>query len=128
MRKGKFIVSLDFELFYGLFGHIDINDYKENITGAKTAILPLLELLRKHNIHATWAVVGFLMAENREEALSFAPEKLPHYNKSIDTYRFLRDEKDEDILTASELIKYISKTKGQEIASHTFSHFYCTEK
>ncbi len=131
--KGVLIVSLDFELFWGMYGNAGFDNYKANILGARNAIPLLLQLFNKYGIHATWAAVGFLFAENYEELSRFFPELKPSYeNQQFYTYSVFEaignNEKEEPCYYAGSIIKMISETKGQEIGSHTFSHYYCTEK
>ncbi len=127
------IVSLDFELFWGMYGNADFNDYKNNILGARKAIPLMLQLFEKYDIHATWATVGFLFAENYSELKEYFPENKPVYtNQKINTYKAFdnigTDESQEPCYYAASLVELIGKTTGQEIGSHTFSHYYCTEK
>ena len=76
MRESTLIVSLDFELFWGMQDGWELSEYEENILGGRAAIPKMLELFRRHGIHATWATVGFLFADNYEELSQFLP-KLP---------------------------------------------------
>lgn len=131
--KPTFIISLDFELHWGM-SDIVINKnhpYMENIVGARAAIPKILELFEKYEINATWAIVGFLFCDNNEDAKRYRPEKIPLYenprvnNWLLDTGL---NEKDDPIHFASSLINEIASVKGQEIGSHTFSHYYCYEK
>lgn len=131
MSKGSFTVSLDFELFWGIYGHKDLSEYKDNISGGIEAISMLLALFKKYNIHATWATVGFLMAEGFSEASEYVPNSLPAYkNDGINTYRLLQqnDKNLSQFLFAPSKLREISATEGQEIATHTFSHYYCREE
>lgn len=133
--KGKLIVSLDFELFWGVQDSHTKENYGKNILGGREAIPRLLQLFEQYDIHATWATVGFLFANNGEDAKNFFPnaENMPTYtNAERSAYRcFERDaceEVEKDSFYAPEMIAMISKTKGQEIGSHTFSHYYCREE
>ena len=132
--KGNLIVSLDFELFWGMQDVIKFEDYKNNILGGRKAIPELLKLFQKYDIHATWAVVGFMFANDFEHLKKYFPskEKMPSYdNMSLSTYRCFdkigKNEKEEPCFYARSLIDLIDKTPGQEIGSHTFSHYYCRE-
>ena len=133
--SGKLIVSLDFELFWGMQDCSTLKEYGENILGGRKAIPRMLKLFEKYGIHATWATVGFLFAENKEEIIKHSPERntLPTYtNKILSTYNCVdkigENEKEEPYYYGLSLINKISKAKGQEIASHTFSHYYCREE
>ena len=65
---GSLIVSLDFELFWGMLDRCPLEAYQDHVLGGREAIPELLALFQKYGIHATWAAVGFLFAENLEEA------------------------------------------------------------
>ena len=61
---GTLVVSLDFELFWGMLDVCTLDEYRENVLGGRKAIPQMLQLFEKYNIHATWAAVGFLFAED----------------------------------------------------------------
>lgn len=131
----NFIISLDFELIWGMHeGDIVNNSYNENIKGGRKAIPELLRLFKKHGIHATWAVVGLMFAENVDEARKYFPSDnmQPTYNNiNMSPYPLMKmidtTETESTLYFAPDVIEQIAKTDGQEIASHTFSHFYCKE-
>ncbi len=129
---GTFIVSLDFELFWGVLDHKTFDEYGTNVLGGRAAIPALLELFKKHGINATWATVGFMFAESKAEAESFSPpdDKKPTYkNNALSPYPSMdKTDGNENLFFAPEIIKQISACDGQEIGSHTFSHFYCREE
>ena len=84
------IVSLDFELFWGMHDCTTVEEYGENIMGARRAIPLMLELFEKYNIHATWATVGYLFADSKADILRHKPEVLPTYDvPSFSTYPLL---------------------------------------
>lgn len=128
-----FIVSLDFELFWGMQDHQTLESYGHNIIGGRKAIPQLLDLFTRHGIHATWATVGLLFAENADEAKKYFPDKAlrPTYaDPSLSSYRQFDGKlpaSAPEYFFAPELIKLIADTDGQEIGSHTFSHYYCRE-
>ena len=76
---GTLIVSLDFELFWGMLDVCKLEDYRDNVLGGRKAIPQMLELFEKYGIHATWATVGFLFAENYEELFPGASSRLCGY-------------------------------------------------
>lgn len=130
----KFIISLDFELFWGMQDCISLEDYKDNVLGGRKAIPKLLELFKKYDIHCTWATVGFMFADSFNELKKYFPEDelRPHYFESqLSSYRCFssigKDENEAPYFYAPSLIKKISELPYQEIACHTFSHFYCNE-
>ena len=130
--SGTFMVSLDFELFWGMLEVCSLESYQDNILGGKKAIPQLLQLFEKYGIHATWATVGFLFADNYEEAVRFFPDLRPSYaNPQLDGYghfeKIGREEATAPCFYAPGLLEKIAATPGQEIGSHTFCHYYCRE-
>ena len=129
---GTFMVSLDFELFWGMLDVCPLEDYQNNVLGGKQAIPKLLQLFEKYGIHATWATVGFLFADNYEELSGFLPALRPGYaRQELDGYawfdRIGRDEQAAPCFYAPGLLERIAATPGQEIGSHSFCHYYCRE-
>ncbi len=132
---GILIVSLDFELFWGMLDVCSLEAYQENVLGGRKAIPRLLELFQKYGIHATWATVGYLFARNYQELKEYFPEKgsLPTYeNPALSTYAQFEtigeNEEAAPCFYGASLISQIARVRGQEIGSHTFSHYYCRAK
>lgn len=132
---GTLLVSLDFELFWGMLDCCALEDYQDNVLGGRAAIPKLLELFRKYGIHATWAAVGFLFGQNKQELSRYFPpiELRPTYaGENLDPYAKFAEigenEQEAPCFFAPSLIRLIAQTPGQEIGSHTFSHYYCREK
>lgn len=134
LNSGKFVVSLDFELCWGLRNKRNCGSYRENILGVRKVIPALLKLFDKHDIHATFSTVGFLFAKDKNELLCSVPELKPNYrNPMLSPYTScigkIGDTEEEDPLHyAYSLIQLIRNDSKHEIGSHTFSHFYCWEK
>jgi peptidoglycan/xylan/chitin deacetylase (PgdA/CDA1 family) len=131
-REGAFVISLDFELYWGVRDQISLSAYRENLLGVRKAIPAILELFTEYDVHATWATVGFLFYRTKQELLAELPTRRPRYSESIlDAYAAIpsigQDEDSDPFHYAPSLIEKIAATPGQEIASHTFSHFYCLE-
>ena len=129
---GTFMVSLDFELFWGMLDVCPLEQYRDNVLGGKKAIPQLLKLFEKYGIHATWATVGFLFADNYRELSQFFPKRRPGYAKpELDGYAWFDKigEKEETApcFYAPGLLEKIAETPGQEIGSHSFCHYYCRE-
>ena len=130
--SGQLIISLDFELLWGVRDHADKDSYGKNILGARNAIPQILELFSKYDIHATWATVGFLFCETKDELMECLPSEQPEYaNMNLSNYSYFgevgNNEKLDPYYFAPSLIAEIYKTNGQEIGTHTFSHYYCLE-
>lgn len=130
---GTFVISLDFELYWGVRDTKPLGAYRDNLRGVRRVVPALLELFSEYDIRATWATVGFLFCESREELIEFLPEIRPHYvDDDLSPYDELHElgkgEDDDPYHYAPSLIEAIADGDGQEIASHTFSHYYCLEK
>lgn len=132
---GILVISLDFELFWGVRDHRTINNYGENLLGVWSALPRLLHLFAHHRIHATWATVGLLQFENPQETLAYSPDNLPTYNNSnLSPYPDIQQliqsapTKPSPYHFAPQLVAQILQTPGQELGSHTFSHYYCLEQ
>lgn len=129
--SSTFIISLDFELYWGVRDKRSIEAYQQNLDGVYTAIPKILQLFAKHSIHATWATVGFLFFKDFDELQKHLPDVLPSYiKKELSAYSYIdgEDPKDLKYHFARELIDTIKQIPSQEIASHTFSHFYTREQ
>lgn len=131
--NGHLVISLDFELYWGVHDVYNKEDYVEVIKNARKTIPRLLRLFTEHKIRSTWAVVGMLNAYNVKELYELLPETNPNYvNKKLSTYKHMKQigstKQEAELYFAPELIQLIQNTNGQEIGSHTFSHYYCLEK
>ena len=129
---GGFIISLDFELHWGVRDKRSIQEYKENLLGARIAIPKILDIFKKYDISATWGVVGFLFAHNQQKLNKIQNSiPIPSYSKSFYNpfqQKVGHNEKEDPFHYAPSLIKLIKNQPKQEIASHTTSHFYTLEE
>jgi hypothetical protein len=126
---GTFVISLDFELHWGVRDHRSVADYRENLLGVRRVVPALLSLFSEFGVHATWATVGFLFFESVDELLAALPTDRPHYvERKLDPYAALaeigKNEAEDPFHFAPTLIRMIQATPGHEIATHTFSHYY----
>ena len=129
-QHGIFTVSLDFELYWGVRDSRALVDYQSNLDGVRGAVYAMLQLFSEYQIRATWAAVGFLYFKNREELVSNIPKKIPHYkDEDLSPYDYIisQVELQNKYHFAPDLINQIENCDGQEIATHTFSHYYCLE-
>lgn len=128
---GGLVVSLDFELAWGVLDTPGAEGpYKANLLGAREAIPRMLELFERFDVAATWATVGFLFAESREELEHYAPALRPAYaDARFDPYgeRVGASERDDPTRLAPSLVRMIASAPRQHVGSHTFSHYYCLE-
>lgn len=132
MKQATLIVSLDFELFWGMQDSHTLSEYENHVLGGRTAIPRLLKLFQKYGIHATWATVGFQFAEDEQSLRKYFPASKPTYDHAeLSSYRCFeqigKNEAEAPCFYAPSLIRQIADTPNQEIGSHTFSHYYCRE-
>lgn len=128
-QPGSFLISLDFELYWGVRDCLDLAECKERLLKVHQIIPRLVELFKKEGIHASFATVGMLMTRNAEELNKFKPALLPNYsNTHLSPYNgYLSNVEgvNHDLHFAPELVELIKQTDGLEVGSHTFSHYYC---
>ncbi|SFN73853.1 polysaccharide deacetylase family protein [Salegentibacter flavus] len=131
MENGALVISLDFELLWGVFDKVDWRDRKAYFQNTRKLIPEILELFEKYEIQCTWATVGMLFNENWEEWNLNIPRVLPEYdNKKLSAYKYgksIQSKETEELCFAPGLIRRIKETPGQEIGTHTYSHYYCLE-
>jgi len=128
-NPGGFVISLDFELYWGVRDHRTVDQYRNKLLGVRQAIPRILDLFERHKIHATWATVGFLFFKCLDDLKAALPDELPFYrDTNLNPYAALPERgnsEDEDPYHfAPDLIRKILATEGQEVGTHTFSHFY----
>ena len=128
-NPGGFVISLDFELHWGVRDHCTVDQYRQNLLGARQAIPAILDLFALYGLHATWATVGFLFCESIDDLKAAIPDDLPRYREcALDPYAALsevgRNEEEDPFHFAPSLIRRILSYPGQEIGTHTLSHFY----
>lgn len=126
------VISLDLELMWGVRDIADKSTYGQNVLGERQAIPAMLDLFSTHGVRATWATVGMAFAENKEELIHSSPALRPTYsNPRLSSYSYFdevgKDEASDPYYFGASLIRQIQKSEGQEIGSHTFSHYYCLE-
>ena len=127
MEEPKFVISLDFELHWGVFDKFG-DRYNDNVLGARAAIPEILALFQTHKVYATWATVGLLFNESDEDYKSYKPAHTPSYfDETLNAFDIeIGKNEDEDKLHfAHSIIQQILDCPGQELASHSYSHYYC---
>ncbi len=132
MKKGALVLSLDFELVWGIFDHILLTDKEVYFDNTLYAIPKMLAIFERHDIRVTWATVGMLFNENWDEWQANIPKETPTYTNSVlnpYTYGSAHRKSGYDrFFFAPQLIKDIQSVQGQEVGTHTYSHYYCLEK
>lgn len=129
---GIFTISLDFELHWGVFDKRDRVARRQCYVNTLTLIPQLLQAFDANDVHVTWATVGSLFAQNESEWKALKPTLEPAYaNDAYNPYSFVKKHglrEMEYAHFASEGVAQILNYKGQELGTHTFSHFYCMEQ
>ncbi len=133
MQYGAFVISLDFELLWGVRDKRTIADYGANIRGVRDVVPALLDLFAEREIACTWATVGLLFFAADKALLASLPARKPCYaNPRVSSYHYLgevgTDEEHDHYYYGLSLIRRILAYPAQEIGTHTFSHFYCLEE
>lgn len=129
MNHGKFVISLDFEMFWGVEDTQSIAGYGRNVQGEWQAIPRMLARFRAHGVRATWATVGAIMCRDYREwrTRRRARPRSAVAGPCTDLEDALVKQYP-TLFFARPLVERILETEGQELATHTYSHFYCKDK
>ena len=127
-----FTISLDFELYWGIFDRVPLEEKTLYFENTRRVIPEMLSQFEKEQVRVTWATVGMLFAEDWDDWTASNPEAIPAYeNPLLFSYR-LKDlyagkpELKSCFFTPA-LVNLIQNTPYQEMATHTYSHYYCRE-
>ncbi len=133
--QGIFSISLDFELHWGCFEHMQKLSEKEKryFINTRNTIPKLLSLFESYGIHVTWATVGMLYNRNVDEWKKNKPSLIPAFeNHDVSAYKWVNKHgffsEEDPFHFAPELIQRIKSTPFQEIGTHTYAHYFCLEK
>lgn len=131
--KGCLLISLDFELMWGMFDVVSKSEYgKSHVENVPLAIDRMIELFNKYNVHVTVATVGMIMYNNKSHLLSDVPSKKPSYdNPKCSAYNGIIESiknNEEKQFFQPDVIEKLKNSAGVEIGTHTFCHYYCWEK
>ena len=120
-KPGALVISLDFELHWGMRDHVRRDDaVYGRLPAARNAVTDMLETFTSRNIRATWAIVGFLFGSTRNELdadcrvkanVLYTPSSTP-YVEAIG----IDEEHDPEHLAGS-LVDLIGRSAGQEVGS-----------
>lgn len=133
LKNGCFVISLDYELMWGVRDVRTIENYGDAIKGVRKSTTLTLELFKKHKVSATYATVGFLFHQNKQELLDAMPALKPTYAETIlspypGIESYIGDnEIDDPYYFGYELTSKIKEDKLHELATHTHCHYYCLE-
>ncbi len=130
---GVLTISLDFELHWGVSDLYPVEAVRGRLEGARRAMPRLLRLFEDFGVRATWAVAGMLLCESRAEieAAVREPDRPGYADQRLSNHRLVpligAGESDDPSHYALSLVRLIRDAAGQELATHTFSHFYALE-
>ena len=121
-RAGNFVISLDYELMWGVRDHATRATYGRNVLGGRQAIPAMLDLFHRRGVRATWATVGALLCESKDELVA----RMKQAAVSRDVLGSLEevgpDERRDPFHFGASLARRIASCEGHEIGTHTFSH------
>jgi len=131
---GTLILSLDFELLWGLSGWDAgrIAAYRPRIEGARKALECILDTLARYDMKCTVAFVGGMAARSRSDFERKAPALRPRYaDPLLSSYESLLpgvpDRYPSELLFCRDAILRLAGNPRVELATHTFSHYYGLE-
>lgn len=133
MQPGHFVISLDFELNWGVHDTLPLSSYGENIKGVQTVIPRLLDLFGQYDIRATFGIVGFLFLPNKQALLAHVPARTPGYtNPKLSPYGAYLDKvgngfPEDPYHFSPHLVDAILQQPQHEVGTHTYCHYYCLE-
>ena len=131
--NGAFVISLDYELMWGLIDVFSKNGYgKTHVKQVPEVIKRMIALFEQYDVHATFATVGMIMYPSAKALLADIPEVHPSYVKSVMSpyeceYISQITSLEENLFFQPDVIKEICSHEGLEIGTHTYCHYYCWE-
>src|SRR5262245_16990988 len=126
-RRGNFVISLDYELMWGVRDHAGRDSYGQNVLGGRRAIPVMLDLFHRRGIKATWATVGALLRESKDELVVRMKQAAVSRAVLGSLEDIGPDERRDPYHFGASLARQIASCEGQEIGTHTFSHRHALE-
>ena len=126
LNKPIFIISLDTELIWGYAAHPSkeaVSLMKNDSKKVRGCIDILLNLFEKHNILATWAVVGHLFLDHCEKEDGMPHKDMPRFKEDWYSCDPCTDIQRDPLYYGKDIVeKIISSRIEHEIGYHSFSH------
>ena len=127
-ERAKLVISIDLELFWGMQNRRRLDGARYDLLQARRAVPMLLALFSEYAVRATWASVGLLFCESKDQMLEYLPTRLPvSEDMAVSPYahiaRIGESEADDPFHFAPSLIDRVAQVPGQEVASHSFANF-----
>ena len=131
INKPTFIISLDTELIWGSL-HSSLSEavslMKKDDTKVRGCMDNLLNLFEKHNIPATWAVVGHLFLDKCEYEEGIPHKDMPRFKADWYSCDPCTDIKSDPLFYGKDIVeKILSSQVKHEIGYHSFSHVVFSE-
>lgn len=124
-----FCISLDFEKKWGILDK-DLTDYDKNILNVPLVVEKLLILFEQFNINTSWAFVGALLIEDKNQLDTIINncDYLTYEDNALNPKNyFTKQGYDKKLFCAVDEIITISKIPRHELISHSFFHTYFNE-
>lgn len=128
MTQGRFILSLDYELIWGVYEKKRIWDYvHSNLNNANDALVKICDLAEQYDIKLSIGIVGLLNIDHNKNDDSICNNKI----KSIAFWKKNRESIYRNHLTDFDkicgdpsIIQNLISRKNIEIVSHTYYHSF----
>ncbi len=126
LNKPIFIISLDVELMWGFAAypsHTDIGLLKRDDAKGRGCIDTLLNIFEKHNIPATWAIVGHLFLDHCKKEDGMPHKDMPRFKPDWYSADPCTDLQKDPLYYGRDIVeKILSNRIEHEIGQHSFSH------
>ena len=105
---GHFIISLDFELYWGVRDNRG-KEYFPVLEKVPKVCEELLKLFEKYNVSCTWATVGALLADNKDALVACLPKKPSYKNEKFSPFNDFNEilALEDQLVIASDTVKKI---------------------
>ena len=131
LNKPTFIISLDTELIWGYTAYPlskVISLMKNDDKKVRGCIDTLLNLFEKHNIPATWAIVGHLFLDHCECEDGVPHKDMPRFKEDWYSSDPCTDIQKDPLYYGKDIVeKILSSRIEHEIGYHSFSHVVFSE-
>lgn len=131
LNKSIFTISLDTESIWGYAAypsHKEIGLLKRDDTKGRGCIDAILNLFEKHNIPATWAIVGHLFLDHCEYEDGIPHKDMPRFKEDWYSTDPCTDVRRDPLYYGRDIIeKILSNRIEHEIGYHSFSHVIFSE-
>ena len=132
--NGNLIISLDFELLWGLSGWSkdQIKEYFPHVQNSIKSLELILAMFEDYKLKSTVAYVGAMSFNDKEELANFIDFDTPKYSNPLfssyeSIFTLINFEYSSSFFFCPDVIESLKVNPLVELASHTFSHYYCLE-